>query len=137
MKHEFLQVILELPLDRAPGPDGFTAQFLQCAWDIIKPDIMAVFIAFWYMDAQNFQEVNGTLSVLLLKTLDASAIKDYRPISLVHVIGKLFSKVLANCLALRLGELVHASQSAFIKGRFIQDNFKFVQATPKLLHLKK
>jgi hypothetical protein len=73
-------------------------------------------IAFGCMDVRNFQEVNGTLLVLLLKTPDASAIKDYRLISLIHVIGKLFSKVLANRLAPRLGELVHASQSAFIKG---------------------
>jgi hypothetical protein len=75
---------------------------------------MTVFDAFWYVDAMNFQEVNGTLMVLLPKTQDASAIKDYRPISLMHVIGKLFSKMLANHLATPLQEKVHTSQCAFI-----------------------
>jgi hypothetical protein len=98
---------------------------------------MAAFDAFWYMDARNFQEVNGALMVLLPKTLNAVAIKDYIPISLIDVIGKLFSKVLANCLAARLGEMVHGSQSAFIKGRLIQDNYRFGQAVAKLLHSKK
>jgi hypothetical protein len=65
------------------------------------------------------------------------AIKYNQSISLVHVIGKLFSKVLANQLAPLLGELVHASQTMFIKGHFIQDNFKFVQAVAKLLHSRK
>jgi hypothetical protein len=75
---------------------------------------MTVFDAFWYVDAMNFQEVNGTLMVLLPKTQDASAIKDYRLISLMHVIGKLFSKMLANHLATPLQEKVHTSQCAFI-----------------------
>jgi hypothetical protein len=44
-------------------------------------------------------------------------------------LGKLFSKVLATRLALRLDNLVHGNQSVFIKGRFIQDNFHFVQAS--------
>jgi hypothetical protein len=94
---------------------------------------MTVFGAFWYVDAMNFEEVNGALMVLLPKTPDASAIKDYRLISLMHVIGKLFSKVLANHLATPLREKVHTSQCAFIKGRFIHDNLDL----SKLLHLKR
>jgi hypothetical protein len=43
--------------------------------------------------------------------------EDFRLISLIHVVGKLISKALANRLAPRLGELAHPSQSAFIKGR--------------------
>jgi hypothetical protein len=57
--------------------------------------------------------------VLLPKMVEASRIKDYRPITLIHTVGKLISKVLVNRLAPKLGELVHVSQSAFIKGRFI------------------
>jgi hypothetical protein len=63
--------------------------------------------------------------------------KDYRPISLIHVISKLISKVLSNRLAPWLGELVQTNQSAFIKGSVIQDNFKMVQLTTKLLHMQK
>jgi hypothetical protein len=38
------------------------------------------------------------------------------PITLIHLIGKLITKVLANHLAPKLSNLVHCSQSAFIKG---------------------
>jgi hypothetical protein len=51
--------------------------------------------------------------------------------------GKLILKVLANRLAPKLNGTVHQSQSAFIMGRYIQDNFKFVQGSTKLLHAKK
>jgi hypothetical protein len=51
--------------------------------------------------------------------------------------GKLISKVLANRLAIRIGELVQPSQSAFIIDRVIHDNFKYDQAATKLLHARK
>jgi hypothetical protein len=77
------------------------------------------------------------LLALLPKTSETPAIKDYHLISLIHVLGKLFSEVLANMLAPQLGELMHASQSTFIKGRFIHVNFKFVQAAAKVLHARR
>jgi hypothetical protein len=67
-----------------------------------------VFNAFWHLDTQHFHGVNGDLMVLLPKTAKASSIKDYHPISLIHIVGKLFSKVFANNrLAPKLAELVH------------------------------
>jgi hypothetical protein len=47
--------------------------------------------------------------VLLPQTSEAAAINDYWPISLIHVLGKLFSKVLSNHLVSCLAELVHIS----------------------------
>jgi hypothetical protein len=63
---------------------------------------------------------------LLPKTTNAKSVKDYRPISLIHTVGKLLSKVVANQLVPKLNELVHISQSVFIRSYFIQDNFKLV-----------
>jgi len=62
---------------------------------------------------------------------------DFRPISLVHSFAKLATKLLANRLAGRLDQLVSPNQSAFIKGRFILDNFLLVQHTTKFLHQQK
>jgi hypothetical protein len=58
-------------------------------------------------------------------------------ISLIHIIGKLFSKVLASRLAPHLATLVHPSQSVCIKGHIIHDNFKYVQSAAKLLHARR
>jgi hypothetical protein len=40
-------MIRDMPPDKAPGPDGFTTHFLQCAWHIIQYDLMCVFDTFW------------------------------------------------------------------------------------------
>jgi hypothetical protein len=53
------------------------------------------------------------------------------------MLGKLFSKVLTNRFAPRLEELIHVTQSAFVKGRYIQDNFCYVQSSAKLLHARR
>jgi hypothetical protein len=56
------------------------------------------------------------------------------PISLVHSFTKLVTKMLANRLAGRLQEMVSSNQSAFIKKRFIQNNFMLVQHMARFLH---
>ena len=71
------------------------------------------------------------------KKTDATRVTDFRPISLVHSIAKIFSKVLANRLAPRLNSLVSNCQSAFIKKRSIHDNFLYVQGMVQRLHTQK
>jgi hypothetical protein len=112
-------------------------RFLHAAWPVIHHDIMCAFDAFWSLDTRHLHCTNDVLMVLLLKKADPSAIKDYRPIALIHSMGKLITKVLACRLAPKLDNLVHVIQSTFIKGRFIQDNFKLVQSTAKVLHTRR
>jgi hypothetical protein len=116
IEEEVWGVISTLPPDKALGPDGFTARFLQSTWDIIRSDLMGTFNALWHMDTRELHSVNEALVVLLPKTSKASIIRDYQPISLIHAMGKMVSKVLANRLATGIGELVHSSQRAFISG---------------------
>jgi hypothetical protein len=106
--------------------DGFLVCFLHVAWPIIRHDLMLDFDSFWRLDSRNLHSVNKALLTLLPKSEEASGVKDYRLISLIHIVGKLLSKVLANWLAPKLPALVHISRSAFVKGRFIQYNFKLV-----------
>jgi hypothetical protein len=134
---EVWNAIKALPPNKAPRPDGFSTRFLQAAWPIVRPDLMKALDAFWQHDMRNLHDVNGALMVLLPKSSDATNLKQFRPISLIHSVGKLISKLLANMLAPRLSELVHPSQSAFIKQRFIQDSYKYVQSVAKLLHVRR
>lgn len=81
--------------------------------------------------------LNTAYITLLPKTLDATQVKDYRPISLIRSFAKLVTKIMANRLAPLLPNLVSTNQSAFVRGRNIHDNFLFVQQMVKGLHRKK
>jgi hypothetical protein len=59
---------------------------------------------------------------------------DSWPIFLIHLVAKLFAKVLSLCIAPKLNELVSPSQNAFITGRSLHDNFILFKQSACLLH---
>jgi mannosylglycoprotein endo-beta-mannosidase len=75
--------------------------------------------------------------VLLPKAEVALEPKDFRPISLIHSFGKLFTKVLALRLGNYIDGLVASAQSAFIKKRCIQDNYVYVRGLARHYHKTK
>jgi hypothetical protein len=113
-----------------------TAGFLKAAWTIVAPDVVRVFEALWVLDFRSFYHINEATMVLLQKSDAPVGLRDYRPISLIHSIGKLFAKGLAMRLAPRMSELVKTNQSAFIRGRRIHENFRAVQLTCKYLQAR-
>jgi hypothetical protein len=42
-KEEIWQAVMRLPVRKAPGPDGFTVEFLRSCWPLIKEDIVDKF----------------------------------------------------------------------------------------------
>jgi hypothetical protein len=80
---------------------------------------MSAFDTLWHLNIIDLHLINDTLMVLLSKSNEATMVCDYKPISLIHVLGKLLSKVLSKRLLARIGELVHPTQSMFIEGRLI------------------
>jgi hypothetical protein len=58
------------------------------------------------MDTRSFHLINGATMILLPKSKDAQSIYEFRPISLIHCLGKLFSKALAVRLAPKMELLV-------------------------------
>jgi hypothetical protein len=99
---------------------------------VIRPDITAALDAFWRL-TRGICVANDALLDLLLKSSEAQTIRGYRPISLIRMVGKLIPKILVNRLALKLTSLVLGSQRAFMKGRSIHHNFRYVQASARQL----
>jgi hypothetical protein len=125
----------EMPPDRAPGPNGFTGAFFKTAWTVIKDDVMAAINTLFFGHNGAFDKLNNAFVVLLPKKPGARSAADYHPITMIHSFGKMASKLMANRLAPRLHELILPNQNAFVKGRTIHDNFKFVQRAA--IHLRK
>ena len=75
--------------DKSPGPDGMTMAFLQANWDTLRSDVLRMFSEF-YHTGKFVASLNATFIGLIHKKTNAEDIRDYRPISLVGCIYKLF-----------------------------------------------
>lgn len=133
---EIWEAIKSMPSDRAPGPDGFSMIFYKKAWPIIRHDMTCAVTAINNLDRRGLAGLNTSLITLLPKKTDAITPRDYCLISLIHCFAKIVTKTMAHRLAPELTSMVHPSQSAFIKERFIHDNFKLVHATTKIFKQK-
>nr|XP_020157529.1 uncharacterized protein LOC109742844 [Aegilops tauschii subsp. strangulata] len=134
---EIWNVIKELPVDQAPGPDGFIRIFYQKAWQIIKHDIMAGVMKLYVGDGRGFSKLNKALITLIPKRPDAEGVDDYRPLSLTHSFAKLFAKALACHARRRMSDILGANQSASISGRCLHDNFLLVRQIARKIHDRK
>jgi hypothetical protein len=133
-EEEVWATIKSIPSDKAPGPDGYTGHFYKHAWPIIKGDFMAAMGKILLGNVSNLHLLNSAYVTLLPKNPDATEVKDFRPISLIHGFATIVTKLMANRLAPMLPDLISPNQSAFVKGRSIHDNFIIVQQTAKAIH---
>ncbi|XP_026438254.1 uncharacterized protein LOC113336795 [Papaver somniferum] len=117
---EIMSTIKSFKLNKSPGPDGFPIEFYKVSWEVIKNDFMKVVKEFNEIGGVNWR-LNFTFLSLIPKKKDAVQLKDFRPISLVSTIYKIFSKVLANRLKVVIPNLISQSQGAFLAERQILD----------------
>ncbi|GKC34383.1 RNA-directed DNA polymerase, eukaryota, reverse transcriptase zinc-binding domain protein, partial [Tanacetum coccineum] len=79
------------------------------------------------MNGRILGDINATIISLIPKIPVPNKVSDFRPIPCCNVLYKCISKVLTNRIQKCLGKLISANQSAFIKGRQIQDNILLTQ----------
>jgi hypothetical protein len=82
-ENEVKEAIMDMPSDKAPGPDGFNGKFFKSCWEIIKGDVMAAMNCFSDLRARNLHWLNTANIVLLPKKDGAEEITDFRPISVI------------------------------------------------------
>ena len=126
-----------MPAEKAPGLDGFIGRFYRSCWGSIHEDLYADIVALAEHGGAGSGLLNNANILLIPKKVEAGAVVDYRPISLIHSFSKIFSMMLTSRLAPLLPEIVSPSQSAFIKWRCIHDNFLHVQGLLKEMHKDK
>lgn len=120
-EQELLAFVNEAHGERAPGPDGFTGDFFKRCWQLIKGDLLAAVNCVHSLRGRNWDLLNTANLVLLPKRDGAQEASDFRPVSLMHSVPKLVSKMLATRLAPEIHHLVTNNQSALIRGRSIQE----------------
>ena len=122
--------------DSAPGPDGIPYSYLRCLWTQIGPLIV---------EAWNFSLETGNLcqshKLSFLKLIpksgkDLKKLTNWRPITLSNCDHKLITKAYANRLSLRMVDSIKERQTAYIKGRIINDNIRAIMATIETANLE-
>jgi hypothetical protein len=122
--------------NKAPGPDGFSAEFYQIFWETIKGDLMALFKDF-YEDKLPLFSLNFEIITLLLKLKEPSHIKQLCLICLLSVSFKIFTKVMLNRMIEIATKLINPSQMASMPGRNIMEGMVMLHETIHEIHKKK
>ena len=134
-EEEIRDAIFSMEHNKAPGPDGFPAEFYQHFWDLIKGDLMSMFQDLHQGDLPIFS-LNFGVITLLPKTQEARKIQQYRPICLLNVSFKIFTKVATSRINSVADHLISPTQTAFMRGRNIMEGVVILHETIHELHRK-
>lgn len=118
---EVKEVLFQMGPDKAAGPDGVTARFLQTKWHLFAHSITGE-IRKAFQNRCPPEDWLRSHIVLIPKGEEPVTPKDFRPITIGNLIYRLFMKIIANRIQPHIINLISNNQTAFIKNRNIADN---------------
>jgi hypothetical protein len=111
-------------------------EFYQACWDIIKKDLMALFMEFHLGNLSLYSLNFGTI-ILIPKSREVITIQQYRPICLLNVSFKIFTKVVAIRMTEVAKKVISSTQTAFLLARNIMEGVIVLHETIHEMHRKK
>jgi hypothetical protein len=94
-EEEVRKAVFESYPEGALGPDGLSFIFYQKLWNLIKNDLLAMFIDF-HEGKLDLYRLNFALITIITKEKDARTMNRFRPISVLNYSHKIFTKMLTN-----------------------------------------
>lgn len=111
-----------MPNNKAPGPDGFPAEFYKNFWSILAPLFIRMITESKHNSRLPATSNTASVSLLLKHNKDPTLPSSYRPISLINVDTKIMAKALAIRLEKVIPSIIHPDQTGFVKGRLAASN---------------
>lgn len=119
-RQEIKAAVFDCGSNKAPGPDGFNFRFVKRFWSLFEDDFVNILQEFHATGVIN-HGCGSSFITLIPKVKSPLGLKDYRPITLIGMISKVISKILANRIKKVMGNIISEAQSAFLSDRFILD----------------
>uniref|UniRef100_A0A3P9KC19 Reverse transcriptase domain-containing protein n=1 Tax=Oryzias latipes TaxID=8090 RepID=A0A3P9KC19_ORYLA len=121
---EVIEAIKSLKAGKAPGPDGFGADFYKKIAKHIAQPLLNMYLEAFRRDSLPPTLNLAHITLILKENRPPDLCTSYRPISLLGVDCKILSKILARRLEGVLPSLVKSDQTGFIKGRYSHSNVR-------------
>ena len=113
--YEIRMALKQLKNNKAPGDDGITSELLKAGGTPVLKVLQKLFNTV-LLEGITPEAWNRSVVVLFFKKGDNTLLKNYRPISLLSHVYKLFSRVITNRLERRLDDFQPSEQAGFRKG---------------------
>eukprot|EP00253_Pinus_taeda_P007926 PITA_07926 len=123
---EVEEVVMNMKKGKAPGPDGFTAEFYQAGWQFLGQDILEVVEESWVKNIM-WSGMNATFLTIIPKSNNSEEAQGFRPIALCNVIYKIIATLIAKRLKPLLPSIISPEQTGFVEGRQILDGLVVAQ----------
>jgi hypothetical protein len=123
---ELSAAVKSLKGGKAPGTDGFTANFYKFFWIDIK-DLVSASLKYAFENNLLSEEQRRAILRLIPKhDKDLVSLKNWRPISLLNTDYKILAQTLAIRLQKILPEIISKNQNGYLEGRFIGINIRTI-----------
>ena len=118
LEQEVLAIIKKMNLNKAPGEDGLSVEFYLKFWSVIKYELVEVLNYMLTEHLLSKSQKNGIIT-LFYKNGDKFVLKNWRPITLLCVDYKIFTKIIVNRLKPLLVKFISPEQFCSVSGRNI------------------
>ncbi|KAM9999677.1 hypothetical protein ACTFIZ_008128 [Dictyostelium cf. discoideum] len=106
---------------KAPGKDGLIPTFYKNHLNQIMPILIKLFNHFWNNEIPT-EFKQGIIIIIFKNKGDPNHLDNYRPITLLNVDYKIYSKIINNRIIKFLEKVISPYQTGFVPNRLLHDN---------------
>lgn len=119
--------------NKSPGSDGFTTEFFKFFWKNLGNFIVRSLNYGFSSGQLSVTQRHGVIVCIPKGDKPRQFLKNWRPITLLNIIYKIASGVIANRIKRVLDRLISEDQTGFLSGRYIGENIRTVYDIMKYL----